>query len=275
MSELNRTWDMLWKDYTSFNPHAKRIYDEILEREKASNPSITALVNDHVAFRTFRAPKIGLESLAQIFTALGYELKKDYHFEQKKLYAKHYEHLHDPEMPKVFISELLTEEFSPKVQEAVAYVNDQVPAELLTQPSFLWSGRSWKASYKTYKELLAESEYAGWMYAFGFRPNHFTISFNHLKTFNTLGDLNDFVQSKGHELNSSGGLIKGSTKDHLEQSSTLAGKVQVEFEEGTFEIPACYYEFARRYPQSDGNLYTGFVAQSADKIFESTDTQRT
>ncbi len=36
------------------------------------------------------------------------------------------------------------------------------------------------------------------------------------------------------------------------------------------EIPSCFYEFAKRYPQADGELYTGFVAASADKIFEST-----
>jgi hypothetical protein len=36
------------------------------------------------------------------------------------------------------------------------------------------------------------------------------------------------------------------------------------------EIPTCYYEFARRYPLADGRLYQGFVAASADRIFEST-----
>lgn len=30
------------------------------------------------------------------------------------------------------------------------------------------------------------------------------------------------------------------------------------------------YEFARRYPDEKGNIYSGFIAKSADKIFEST-----
>ena len=51
----------------------------------------------------------------------------------------------------------------------------------------------------------------------------------------------------------------------------MAGILPVKFKEGTFEIPSCYYEFARRYPDHDGNLYSGFIAKSADKIFESTD----
>lgn len=39
----------------------------------------------------------------------------------------------------------------------------------------------------------------------------------------------------------------------------------------TAKIPSCYYEFARRYPDPrTGRVYDGFVAASADKIFEST-----
>jgi hypothetical protein len=75
-------------------------------------------------------------------------------------------------------------------------------------------------------------------------------------------------------MNSSGGEVKGTPAECLEQSSTLAGKVKVDFIEGTFEVPACYYEFARRYKDKHGHLYTGFIAKSADKIFESTDVRQ-
>jgi hypothetical protein len=47
--------------------------------------------------------------------------------------------------------------------------------------------------------------------------------------------------------------------------------IQLKIVEGLKEIPACYYEFAKRYPDADGKLYSGFIAKSADKIFESTD----
>ncbi|MCK5469078.1 MAG: DUF1338 family protein, partial [Cyclobacteriaceae bacterium] len=56
-----------------------------------------------------------------------------------------------------------------------------------------------------------------------------------------------------------------------EQSSTIAYNKEISFSDGNYLIPACYYEFALRYPQSDGNLFRGFIAGSADKIFESTD----
>ncbi len=56
----------------------------------------------------------------------------------------------------------------------------------------------------------------------------------------------------------------------LEQSSTMANTVTVELSDGPLEVPGCYYEFARRYPDADGVLYEGFIAASADRIFEST-----
>ena len=72
------------------------------------------------------------------------------------------------------------------------------------------------------------------------------------------------------KLNSSGGEVKGSKEVYLEQSSILANNIEVSFQDGKLIIPACFYEFAKRYPMADGKLYQGFVAASADKIFEST-----
>ena len=60
----------------------------------------------------------------------------------------------------------------------------------------------------------------------------------------------------------------------LEQGSTLADRAEFTFAGGQVEeIPTCYYEFAKRYRTSDGRLYQGFVAASADKIFESTNVR--
>ena len=83
--------------------------------------------------------------------------------------------------------------------------------------------------------------------------------------------MNEFLKKEGYTLNSSGGEVKGTPEQLLEQSSTLADRVEIVFIEGTFSVPSCYYEFAKRYPEKDGKLYSGFIAKSADKIFESTD----
>ena len=137
------------------------------------------------------------------------------------------------------------------------------------------AGTPWgKIDWQTYQDLLKESEYAAWMAAFGFRVNHFTVFYNALKTFKDFSDLNGFIKGLGFQLNSVGGEIKGSNKVFLEQSSTFACPVEVDFADRRMRIPGCYYEFARRYPKPDGKLFQGFLPDSADKIFESTDYQR-
>ncbi len=50
----------------------------------------------------------------------------------------------------------------------------------------------------------------------------------------------------------------------------MADKVPVMFTGGEQIIPGGFYEFAKRYQMADGIYYQGFVAASADKIFEST-----
>ncbi len=266
---LEGLFDHLWQDYIRSNPQAKRIYDLILKREQTVNPGTKALTNDHIALRTYDLPLVGIEALAKHFRNLGYEQGGEYFFEQKKLYARHYQH-RDPSMPKIFISELELAKCSPFVREVAQRCVASVSDSLVSQPEILWAGRLWPADHATYEKLLAESEYAAWLYAFGFRANHFTVSFNDLKSFKELTELNDFLRGSGFALNTSGGEIKGNPGELLEQSSTLAEKTKVQFGDGVFEIPSCYYEFARRYAGQSGDLYQGFIAASADKIFEST-----
>ena len=75
-------------------------------------------------------------------------------------------------------------------------------------------------------------------------------------------------------MNAVGVEIKGTQDVYLEQSSTLAYPVKVSFADRDETIPGCYYEFARRYPMPDGKLFQGFLPDSADKIFESTDYRK-
>ena len=271
-NQLNSVFEKLWLEYARTNPQAKRVYDLVLAREQTKNSQAQFLVNDHIAIRTFDLPKIGIEALAKHFKKHGYKMNGEYFFEQKKLYARHFEHA-DPAQPKIFISELQLEKCSPFVREIATQCAAATPDSLLEKPEVLWSGRAWPAKHSVYLKLLEESEYAAWTYAFGFRANHFTVAFNYLKSFQDLQELNRFLRESGYPLNASGGEIKGTPQEMLEQSSTLAEKIKVEFEDGVFEIPSCYYEFARRY-EKDGKLYQGFIAASADKIFESTNVSQ-
>ncbi len=259
-SVLNKLWD----DYCQISPASKKIHDLL----SIKNPKIK---NDHIALRGFQLEGFGIKALSKVFLDNGYTEGLEYHFKQKKLYAKHYEPP-NKNWPKIFISELLISEFSAGLQNTIETLTASVDLSAIHPSEFCVSGRLWDLDFETYKRLYNESEYAGWMSAFGYRANHFTISVNSLDSHDDLEQLNEFIKSKGYVFNSSGGEIKGSKEVGLRQSSTMAEKVNVKFIDGSESLPSCYYEFATRYPVN-GALYDGFVTASADKIFESTDNK--
>lgn len=255
----------LWEQYSRENPSAEQISE--LFRNSGER-----VVNDHVAFRTFDDPRVNIDVLSRPFLEVGYVPAGEYYFEAKKLRARHYELPGDAESPRVFISELILDEFSEDLRRTIKNQLDAVPGDLLASPELIYHGSLSKSmSYEVYEQLRKESEYAAWLYAFGYRANHFTVSINYLKGFESLEAVNAFLKEHGYVLNSSGGEIKGTPEQLLEQSSTLADRVELTFSDGVHVIPGCYYEFALRYPDKNGRIFSGFIAGSADKIFESTD----
>lgn len=263
---LKQTFERMWQNYLQLNPDAKKIYQLFAERN-------SALINDHIALRTFDLPQIDIHQIAAPFIAAGYATAGEYHFPYKKLFAQHYQHP-DPTHPKLFISQLLTRQFSTTFQDIVRQFTANIDDSESQQLGFSYSGRHWPISYPIYQQLAAQSDYAAWVYAMGFQPNHFTLLVNELTSHPDLNAVNEFLLAQGFKLNDSGGLIKGGPAELLAQSSTQANLIPIEFNEGIQRVPGCYYEFAYRYPQTDGSLFHGFVAESADKIFHSTDRHR-
>jgi len=258
--------DALWRDYTAITPQAARIHALFAARGET-------IVNDHVALRTYGRPGIGLDAMARPFLARGWEPRDDYRFGDKHLRARYYQHA-DRALPKVFISELLVEELSAAAGDVIDGLVAQLPAGFGERDDLPYAGRPWRIEHAVYERLLAQSEYAGWVAAFGFRVNHFTVDVGGLRTLGGLDEVNQLVAGAGYELNRAGGLVKGTPAQHLEQSSTCADAVDVAFADGVFRVPSCYYEFARRHPLPSGELFQGFVPTSADKLFESTDVKR-
>ena len=263
--ELEQIFAKLWEDYAYLNPSVQKVKDLFTKKREQ-------VLNDHIAFRTFNHPLMNLEVLSKAFIEAGYEEKGEYHFAEKHLYAKHYEHNEQKDAPRVFISELKLEEFSKELQQIVQQTIESVPPNIFNSDELLFKGRVWDVpKFEVYNKLRAESEYAAWLYVFGFRANHFTVNVNNLKKFDSIEKVNDLLKINGFLINNSGGEIKGSPEELLEQSSIKSEVIKMQFIEGLFDIPGCYYEFAKRYPEKDGKLYSGFIAKSADKIFESTD----
>ncbi|MDO6706213.1 DUF1338 domain-containing protein [Photobacterium sp. 1_MG-2023] len=262
MERVEKLFDALWQDFTNrLCPSAAQVHDLLTEDDP--------LLNDHIALRTFNLPGVSLDVLAAPFIAIGYKPCGTYHFEKKKLYAEHFEHP-NPAAPKVFISELLVGQCSADLQNTVRSLVKQIPQGAMDNGSFLYGGRLWELDFATYEKLAEESEYAGWVAAHGYGANHFTVSVNQLEQFTEVSAVNSLLRHNGFSINTSGGEVKGNPEVMLEQSSTMADRVDVAFTDGVRTIPGGFYEFAKRYPQADGELYPGFVEASADKIFEST-----
>ena len=267
MTKKDTLLGKLWEQYTAITPSAKKIHALLEEKGEI-------IENDHIAIRTYNDKRVNISVIEKPFLAAGYEAKGEYVFDSKKLYAKHYEHTTDKNAPKIFISELELEKCSQQLQETIKLVLDHSDPSQFESKDLIFNGAVWNSkSHTIYNALLQESEYAAWLYIYGFRVNHFTINVNKLKKFNDLEALNLFLEENKWMLNSSGGKIKGTPAQLLQQSSTLADLQTIKFDEGQIAIPSCYYEFALRYPMEDGKLYQGFIAASADKIFESTDVK--
>jgi len=258
-------FERFWDRYTTENRGAKRIYDLFTARGEK-------VVHDHIALRTFDDPRMNIDVISRVFTENGYEARGNYAFKAKKLRGMHFEHTSDPKAPKVFISELLTDQFSEYLQTTVRGYLNSLDDSAYADPDLVYGGSIWgKIPFTTYNRLREESEYAAWLLVYGYRANHFAVKVNELKQFSTLQEVNEFIKGNGYLLTTVGGEIYGTPEELLEQSATLAEIQPVEFSDGIHEIPSCFYEFTLRYDRPDGTQYPGFIAANADKIFESTD----
>jgi hypothetical protein len=262
-TELDYIWK-LWKNYKKNTPTAA-IIQELLQFKPDD------YFNDHIAFRTVNIETIDKRAIASFFEQLGWKIKESYHFEKKKLKAIHLEHYINPMLPKIFISELILEKVSLNtrtslIESFTRYMHTPI-ADLLLQ------GRKHNIYFKKYNELSKESEYASWLYIFGFLPNHFTVYLNNYPNLN----IEDFTLQLAENkicINKSGSAIKGSKSVGLKQASTLADIQNIKFEdvEALLPIPSCYVEFAERFDVK-GKIFNGFITNSADNIFDSTNNR--
>ncbi|SMC17646.1 protein of unknown function [Andreprevotia lacus DSM 23236] len=260
--DARRFFDMLWQDYTRLAPQAESI------RARFGG---AAVINDHVAFRTFADSPIGIAQLEPVLFALGYRRHAPYDFPDKHLHAWGYVH-DDADLPLVFLSELQVQLLPMISRSIVQRAIAAIPADIEATPRLFCAGRLWPAvSAAEYQQVADDSEYAGWLLAHGLHANHFTIAVHRLQPPQSLVDVVAQVEAAGHAINTAGGRIKGTPAELLEQASTLADRIPVAFADGTLVVPSCYYEFALRHQDANGQLYQGFVAASASRIFESTD----
>lgn len=293
LNELSIVMDALMSKYAERVPDVKKIIQDLIREEIIQSDQ--EIQNDHIAFRTMGVPHLGIASLEKIFLHYGYTKKDHYFFETKKLDAYWYAPPSE-KFPRIFISELRVNELSAAAQKIIYSYTDEVksdPVEGLDLSNPLMVGNFlhqplWRIPSKAdYLDLLHESEYAAWVIYNRYYLNHYTISVHCLKQgFNELHQFNAFLERNHIKLNDSGGKIKVSPDGLLLQSSTVAQKIEAQFEEGEkCDIAGSYVEFAERrvlpafqhLPVAERkreHFRDGFEANNADKIFESTFTSQ-
>ena len=261
-SDLQNFFEHLWQDYSAITPQAEVIQRALFQH----NPRLT---NDHVAFRTFDIPAMDIASLERHLLDFNYQLLDNYRFPDKHLSACAYIHP-NPDVAKIFLSQLHIDQLTEQSQQIISHkLSTRSP--LPDNASIFYSGRCWGLpDWDEYQILRSESEYAAWLLTLGFHANHFTLDMNSLSQVDNWQDLFTFIEQLGIKMNSEGGLIKGDPSVYLEQASTLADDIFMEFDQGRKKVKTCFYEFAKRYPQADGCLYPGFVTNNANQIFSST-----
>ncbi|WP_396602194.1 DUF1338 domain-containing protein [Algibacter sp. R77976] len=276
-------------------PYQERVTDVVKISKKMIEKGLinkqSDIINDHIAFRTLGVDHLGIKSFEKIFLHYGYRKMSFYNFENKKLDAYWYA---PPSSyyPRIFVSEIRVKDLSLNAQKIIEKYTKHIVQDPVSQLDLnnaktvgeffhkpLWD----VPTIKDYKLLLEESEYAAWVIYNRYYLNHYTISVHELPNgYNKLEAFNDFLQSIGIVLNSSGGIIKTSKDGLLRQSSSVAKMVEATFADGEhLKIAGSYVEFAERLvlpefkklPKDEIKTIhrrEGFESANADKIFEST-----
>ncbi|OMO90285.1 hypothetical protein CCACVL1_07421 [Corchorus capsularis] len=279
--------------YLNRNPTAKAILDLVHSIDDEQ------ICYDHLAFRTFGVNGYGIDSMASFFLDHGYTQQEELRFPAKKLKALWFSPpssstqyggsgVNGP-LPRVFISELLVDQMSPKAQEIIRKYTEKAGNgnKYAALASALGSLTWGKPMYSEFQQLAGESEYAAWTLVNGYALNHVTISTHRLKSnLRSIKSLNEFIEKNGFKLNSEGGVLKVSPDGLLLQSSTVADSIPFCFSDGVNEsVPCSYIEFAERLvlpqykdlPESEVKEFhrrDGFEVGNADKIFESTSKEQ-
>jgi hypothetical protein len=263
---MNRTefFIALWDQYIQVTPQAHSIHALFNERGED-------VVNDHVAFRTFDVKGFDLDRATELLATLGYETFDSYTFPDKHLRAKAFWVPDDSSAPKIFFSELIRAELDEEAQTIINELTRGLEGEL-TLFDLTGCYPFHKPTLDQYQNLANTSEYAGWLSTMGYQANHFTVNVNALQTLESVEEVIELLLEHQYQLNEVGGRIKGTPADLLVQASTIADQKTFEFSDGAVSaIPSCFYEFAHRFNDSNGQLFQGFVPNNANAIFESTD----
>jgi hypothetical protein len=297
---LSRLLDLLWRQYKGRVAYAAQ-YQRLVE-ERGGH-----LQNDHIAFRTFHcntgAQPQGVEAIARVFTALGYQREDNYLFPDKYLTAWHYEHKTEPRNPKIFISQLEVDKLPTVTADAIRKTVADAPdlltavdrdalaslargqtlsrdaAAAVVEHLAEYFGRQWGVpKRRVVEEADKDSQYAAWTLLHGNSVNHFTAYINeqNVKEWPDIEATVAALRAAGLPMKDE---FEGERGSKLRQSSTRAAMedcpvIEDDGRAGKLHWSYAYYELAERgdVPGPDGKpaRFQGFLGAQATNLFEMT-----
>ncbi|RKH47771.1 DUF1338 domain-containing protein [Corallococcus sicarius] len=244
-SDASRLLDLLWERYASEVPFAR---------------TFVALSgghfrNDHVAFRTLARPGGGIALFSRVFERFGWRPAGTYTFPDAHLSAIYLSH---PDgLPRVFLSELKSEELSPRARELLAALPVDPPAPEDVEALAAWFAPPSPPDEAALLELEKETQYGAWLLAFGRKVNHFTGAVDDVEVWQRR------MRDAGVPMKTD---IEGAPGTSLRQTATHAAPLPLTLRGGgTRTWPYAYFEIAER---SGG--FDGFLGPQARALFDMT-----
>lgn len=281
-------------------PAAQKIQDALHAR------GIHNIPMDHYALIDLPSEKTGMDTMNQIYSSLGYITQgRDYLAEKQNefLWMVESDAIHkkvEDVLPQVVLADFWLKDLPEEIRKIIlSYVGEskacslaeiqnlaakvywgdaKAEEKLLRMLTHYFSGRDWPLpTIANFLKVQAFNELLAWVLVFGRVPNHFTIPIHLIAGFESLEDFNDFVENKvGLKLNRVNGVIKGSSREGLQQSSTVGEKVTVQLADGSVEIADRFFEFVWRFPKAGiekpvywKDFFTGFIGVNATHVIES------
>lgn len=291
---LAELFDSLWQRYRERVSYVQK-YEEVIRRAGAT------FFNDHIAFRTFatQQPLAGIATISRVFEALGYRAANCYHFDDKQLSAIHFQHA-NPQLPKLFISELRVWELPCEAREIIARTvrshrapvdtqtlvalagldkDNAAASEVLPRVLRVFCELPWLLPAREDVEKLNQvSQYAAWVLVHGYNVNHFTslINSHGQPELDTIEKTIAALEKAGVPMKQE---IEGEPGSKLRQSATEAVTIDVDVQDRG--LPAkmpwtyAYFELAQRNATVDpatgkATRFEGFLGPQATNLFEMT-----
>lgn len=288
----NKLINQLWLKFYSTVPNCKLLFNNQLP------------ILDHLAIIDIKSKNTGISVLKQIFKKLGFIQRGKGYIPQKAndfIWMADVDSIYvdaDKSLPQIVLADFRNELLSAQAQAIISnYIqniesfnfqlfderlvlaksgNSVAADDVIFMIENYLSSRPWpQPTASEYKLIMEENELLAWVFLFGRKVNHFGLSVHLMDMTPNLSKFNQHLSRHDHiKFNNINGVIKGSKKLGIEQTSSQGRKLKIAFGNEIIEARDCFMEFVWRHPVKPHphlwcDYFTDFLPTNANTIIES------